>query len=145
MKLAILHLSDFHFKKENSGWIIDRAHQVANAVKLSFADCKKIYIVVSGDIANVGQPSEYELAKTFFTRLRSGLTNNYNGEIPVDKRILCVPGNHDVFLKEDNKVRMVLLKSVQDSYPEIDGSIFENIVQTQDAYTKFVREIISVH
>lgn len=141
MKLAILHLSDFHFKKENSGWIIDRAHQVANAVKLSFADCKKIYIVVSGDIANVGQPSEYELAKTFFTRLRSGLTNNYNGEIPVDKRILCVPGNHDVFLKEDNKVRMVLLKSVQDSYPEIDGSIFENIVQTQDAYTKFVREI----
>lgn len=141
MKLAILHLSDFHFKKENSGCIIDRAHQVANAVKLSFADCKKIYIVVSGDIANVGQPSEYESAKTFFTRLRSGLANNYNGEIPVDQRIFCVPGNHDVFLKEDNKVRTVLLKSVQESYPEIDRSIFDNIVQTQNAYTEFVREI----
>ena len=126
MKLAILHLSDFHFKKENSDWIIDRAHQVANAVKLSFADCKKIYIVVSGDIANTGQPSEYEAAKTFFTRLRSGLANNYNAEIPIDKRIFCVPGNHDVFLKEDNKVRIVLLKSVLDSFPNIDRSIFDN-------------------
>lgn len=141
MKLAILHLSDFHFKKENSDWIIDRAHQVANAVKLSFADCKKIYIVVSGDIANTGQPSEYEAAKTFFTRLRSGLANNYNAEIPIDKRIFCVPGNHDVFLKEDNKVRIVLLKSVLDSFPNIDRSIFDNIVQTQNAYTEFVRGI----
>lgn len=141
MKVAILHLSDLHIGGSNAGWIIDRAHQVANAVKMAFADSDKIYIVVSGDIANEGLPEQYEAAVTFFTRLISGLSSNYNGEIPVEKRILCVPGNHDVFLKEDNKLRTVLLKSVQDSYPEIDDSIFENIVKTQSAYADFVRKI----
>ena len=141
MKIAILHLSDLHLNSANAAWIIDRAHQVANAVKMTFADCDKIYIVVSGDIANEGLAEQYEHAITFFTRLKSGLSNNYNGEIPVEKRIFCVPGNHDVYLKEENKMRSVLLQSVQDSYPEIDHSIFENIVSTQSAYADFVRKI----
>ena len=141
MKVAILHLSDLHINSGNAGWIIDRAHQVANAVKMAFVDSDKIYIVVSGDIANECLAEQYESAVIFFTRLKSGLSSNYNGEIPVEKRILCVPGNHDVFLKEDNKLRSVLLKSVQDSYPEIDDSIFENIVITQSAYADFVRKI----
>ena len=141
MKIAILHLSDLHINSANAAWIIDRAHQVANAVKMAFADCNKIYVVVSGDIANEGLAEQYEHAVTFFTRLKSGLTNNYNGAIPVEKRILCVPGNHDVFLKEENKMRSVLLQSVQDSYPEIDESIFENIVGTQSAYADFIRKI----
>ena len=141
MKLAILHLSDLHINNANASWIVDRAHQVANAVKMSFTDCDKIYVVVSGDIANEGLAEQYESAMTFFTRLKSGLFNNYNGEIPVEKRILCVPGNHDVFLKEENKMRTVLLQSVQDSYPEIDNSIFESIVSTQSAYADFVRKV----
>ena len=141
MKVAILHLSDLHINSGNAGWIIDRAHQVANAVKMAFVDSDKIYIVVSGDIANEGLAEQYESAVIFFTRLKSGLSSNYNGEIPVEKRILCVPGNHDVFLKEDNKLRSVLLKSVQDSYPEIDNSIFENIVSTQSAFADFIRKI----
>lgn len=141
MKIAILHLSDLHFDSTNAGWIIDRAHQVANAVKMYFVDCDKIYVVVSGDIANEGLTEQYESAVTFFTRLKSGLSSNYNGSIPVEKRILCVPGNHDVFLKEENKMRSVLLQSVQDSYPEVDDSIFENIVSTQTAYANFVRKI----
>lgn len=141
MKVALLHLSDLHIGNSNARWIIDRAHQVANAVKMAFADSDKIYVVVSGDIANEGLAEQYDAAATFFTRLLSGLTSNYNGEIPVEKRILCVPGNHDVFLKEENKLRTVLLKSVQDSYPEIDNSIFESIVKTQSAYADFVRKI----
>lgn len=141
MKIAILHLSDLHIYRGNASWIIDRAHQVANAVKMAFKDSDKIYVVVSGDIANEGLAEQYESAVTFFTRLKSGLTNNYNGEIPVEKRILCVPGNHDVYLKEENKMRTVLLKSLQDSYPEIDDSIFENIVSTQSDYAEFVRKI----
>ena len=141
IKIAILHLSDLHIDSSNAAWIIDRAHQVANAVKMAFADCNKIYVVVSGDIANEGLAEQYEYAVTFFTRLKSGLTNNYNGDIPIEKRILCVPGNHDVFLKEENKMRSVLLQSVQDSYPDIDDSIFENIVGTQSAYADFVKKI----
>ena len=141
MKVAILHISDMHINSGNAGWIIDRAHQVANAVKMAFKDSDKIYVVVSGDIANEGLAEQYESAITFFTRLKSGLSNNYNGEIPVEKRILCVPGNHDVYLKEENKMRTVLLKSVQDSFPEIDDSIFANIVNTQSAYAEFVRKI----
>ena len=141
MKVAILHLSDLHFSSDNATWIIDRAHQVANAVKLACADSAKIYVAVSGDIANSAIPEEYEQAVTFFTRLKSGLTGNYGGQIPVETRILCVPGNHDVYLKEDNQLRSVLLKSVSDSYPSIDRSIFEAIVATQANYSDFVKRV----
>ena len=141
MKVAILHLSDLHINFGNADWIIDRAHQVANAVKMAFKDSDKIYVVVSGDIANEGLADQYEVAATFFTRLKSGLTNNYNGHISIEKRILCVPGNHDVYLKEENKMRSVLIKSVQDSYPDIDDSIFGAIVETQSAYADFVQKI----
>lgn len=141
MKIAILHLSDLHIGSTNAGWIIDRAHQVANAVKLACADSRKIYVVVSGDIANEGMAEQYDNAITFFNRLKSGLSNNYNGEIPVEKRILCVPGNHDILLKEENMMRSVLLKSVADIYPKLDNSIFSAIVETQKAYTDFVNKL----
>lgn len=141
MKIAILHLSDLHIESDNADWIIDRAHQVANAVKMACTDCKKIYVVVSGDIANEGMAEQYEAAIDFFTRLKSGLDNNYNGEIPVEKHILCVPGNHDVYLKEDNKLRMLILTNVQNDYPVIDDIMFKHIVETQTAYADFVNKI----
>lgn len=141
MKVAILHLSDLHINTDNAQWIIDRAHQVANAVKLNCSDCAKIYVVVSGDIANKALPEEYEKAITFFTRLKSGLSSNYNGQIPVENRILCVPGNHDVWLKEEDDVRKILLKHVSDNYPTLSDSIFSNIVGTQSNYADFIRKI----
>lgn len=141
MKIAILHLSDLHINSDNAAWINDRAHQVANAVKLACADSKKIYVVVSGDIANSGLSAEYEQAVTFFTRLKSGLSSNYNGQIPVESRLLCVPGNHDVYLKEENKLRSILLQHVSESYPTIDNSVFEAIIATQDNYAAFVKMI----
>lgn len=139
MKVAILHLSDLHISTDNAQWIIDRAHQVANAVKLNCADSQKIYVVVSGDIANKALPEEYEQAITFFTRLKSGLSNNYNGQIPVESRILCVPGNHDVWLKEEDDVRKILLQHVSDNYPTLSDSIFSAIVATQSNYAEFVK------
>ena len=141
MKVAILHLSDLHISTVNAQWIIDRAHQVANAVKLNCADSQKIYVVVSGDIANKAQPDEYEHAITFFTRLKSGLSNNYNGQIPVESRILCVPGNHDVWLKEEDDVRKILLQHVSDNYPTLSDSIFSAIVATQSNYAEFIKKI----
>ena len=141
MKVAILHLSDLHVSADNAQWILDHAHHVANAVKLNCAGCEKIYVVVSGDIANKALPEEYEMAVCFFNRLKSGLTSNYHGEIPVERRILSVPGNHDVWLKEENRMRNVLIKDVADSYPQLDDSIFQTIVATQDNYAEFVKKI----
>lgn len=144
MKVAILHLSDLHISTDNAQWIIDRAHQVANAVKLNCADSQKIYVVVSGDIANKALPEEYEQAVIFFSRLKSGLSNNYNGQIPVESRILCVPGNHDVWLKEEDDVRKILLQHVSENYPTLSDSIFSAIVATQSNYAEFVKKINEV-
>ena len=144
MKVAILHLSDLHISTDNAQWIIDRAHQVANAVKLNCADSQKIYVVVSGDIANKALPEEYEQAIIFFSRLKSGLSNNYNGQIPVESRILCVPGNHDVWLKEEDDVRKILLQHVSENYPTLSDSIFSAIVATQSNYAEFVKKINEV-
>ena len=141
MKIAILHLTDLHISADNAEWIIDRAHQVANAVKLACSDSDKIYIVVSGDIANKGLAEEYDKAATFFNRLKTGLSSNYSGQVPVEQRILCVPGNHDVWLQEENMLRSVAIKNVAETYPKLDKSIFDNIVATQASYAEFVKKI----
>jgi len=143
MKFGILHLSDMHINAGNAGnaaWILDRAKDVAKAVKLPFAECEKIYIVVSGDIANIAAPSEYKTALDFFRELLRGLACNFRGMVTIENKILCVPGNHDLDLSSNKKIRSVAIDSVADSYPSIDDSIFETIVAPQKNFEEYMNK-----
>ena len=52
-----------------------------------------------------------------------------------------MPGNHDVWLKEEDDVRKILLKHVSDKYPTLSDSIFSTIVTTQSNYAEFIKKI----
>ncbi len=90
-KFSWLHLSDFHFRadgdlfsqKVSTGAILgDLPSRLSSEHPLQF-------VVVTGDIAFSGKPSQYDLAAEFFKLLASTLGLGMD-------RIFVVPGNHDV-------------------------------------------------
>lgn len=89
--LAWLHISDFHFVAEGD----DFSQRVATQALLDDVQGRirpgldPGFVVVTGDVAQSGQPAQYELARQFLTELASRL------KLP-HERFFFVPGNHDV-------------------------------------------------
>lgn len=92
MKIAFLHIGDFHFinKKGLNLFQIDKIVDALNTIP----EFEYVIIVISGDIAYSGLREQYKIAWQFVGRIISkikidfGIKNNY--------RVLCVPGNHDI-------------------------------------------------
>lgn len=89
--ITILHLSDFHFNK---------AHKIDIDIVLNslLQDLEKLrkdeglspnMIILSGDIANTADQSDYNMALEWLNKLSS------QTKVPVE-RFFIVPGNHDV-------------------------------------------------
>lgn len=90
----ILHLSDLHFGTVEDGnrWY----GQLADDLKLELG-CEKLdAMIISGDVANKSEPGEYEAAKIFIKQTASEF-----GLSP--RRIVIVPGNHDLNWKISRK------------------------------------------
>ena len=90
-KFSWLHLSDFHFRANGDlfsqevsteALLGDLPSRLSSEHPLQF-------VVVTGDIAFSGKPSQYDLAAEFFKSLASTLGLGMD-------RIFVVPGNHDV-------------------------------------------------
>lgn len=93
-ELRLLHISDLQFGPRFSKDIGANASQCAEAVLDGWNRKGPHFIAITGDIAERGLPSEYELAFVWFNRFFSevGLPDLPNG------RIFMVPGNHDYCL-----------------------------------------------
>ncbi len=106
--MYILHLSDLHFgtNEDANNWhgqLADDLRQLLPKLESSqrqFLDA----LVISGDVANKSEPSEYEAAELFINRLVQdfGLQRN---------QIAIAPGNHDLNWKlSDDAYQLVKLK-----------------------------------
>lgn len=86
-----LHLSDLHFRESRTydENIVLKALLKDVDERIKKDSLQPDFVVVTGDIAFSCQPSEYDLARTFFDELltKTGLSKN---------RLFLVPGNHDV-------------------------------------------------
>ena len=90
-KISWLHISDFHFRAGGDSFSqVVSCDALVRDILLHLSDEFPLqFIVVTGDIAFSGMPSEYELALTFFASLVD--------KLGLDAGRLCiVPGNHDV-------------------------------------------------
>lgn len=107
---TILHLSDLHFGTERPG-----------SVDALIQDCQQInpdIIIISGDLTQRATHEQYHAAKKF-------LNNFY------DKKILCVPGNHDIslynpierFLYPFSKYKKYIAPDLCEHYSEADLSV----------------------
>ena len=89
----ILHLSDLHFGADKNadavscanGWYGRLARDLIEEL-----DCRRLNaIVITGDIANVSEPREYDAARVFVERLCEKFSLDKTG-------VVIVPGNHDL-------------------------------------------------
>lgn len=85
--LTWLHLSDLQLQKGDGQAVLD---QLQDDVKRSVREenLSPDFICVTGDVADSGQPAEYERARKFFDKLLASTS------VPKE-RVFIIPGNHD--------------------------------------------------
>ena len=92
MKIALVHISDFHLKDKD----IFNYQKIDNFIAglKSLSNIKEIILLISGDIAFSGKANEYKVYKKLMGSLISKIKSELIGNKFV--RIYCVPGNHDL-------------------------------------------------
>ncbi|QSI78786.1 metallophosphoesterase [Niveibacterium microcysteis] len=133
MTIAILHLTDIHIKHADDA-ILSRSKQVAAAIKRHLEEASKVIFLLSGDIAQAGLKTEYDLAENFLTAIKSEIESEFH-----DKDIVFViaPGNHDCDFSKANPVREAVLKSIEDSLPELPDDFIDICTSSQRNFEDF--------
>jgi predicted MPP superfamily phosphohydrolase len=135
-EIAILHLSDIHFKKnkddENKTFREDvRAKMLAQIKEhIDENNLNLDFVAVTGDIAFSG--TEYEEAKSFFDDLKSIL--------PEKTIFLVVPGNHDVdrdYVDEFLSLHEIVRTGKTDRFLDNKKKIKNDINDKFKAYREF--------
>lgn len=98
MRIAIFHISDIHIENAEDTKVVN-VKKISDALKSVVSgniDC--VWFIVSGDIANKGKQEQYSAAYKMFGSILSDIKRTYN---LAKIEFLCVPGNHDVDLSND--------------------------------------------
>ncbi len=94
----ILHVSDLHFSPDHHGFNVEGgdfvrkslAACITDDLRREYKDVPPAAVIISGDLTWLGEPAEFEWAKSFISTLSSA----FNLEIQRD--IVLIPGNHDI-------------------------------------------------
>ena len=139
MKLAILHLSDLHFREDpEKNPILTRTGNIAAAVRsLSEPNLDACFVAVTGDVAFSGRSTEYEQALDFFVKLRTDLD-----EFDVSSdRFIFIPGNHDCNLKQPNSIRDAIIRDTirsKNGLAGVDSSMADKCLEVQTEFAEFM-------
>ncbi|WP_353064464.1 metallophosphoesterase [Tunturibacter psychrotolerans] len=139
MKIAIVHISDIHFKgKMDVGF--RRLEKLSNRISFSRSPGEQLLLVVTGDVAFSGSKSEYDVAAEFFRTLLIGLALD-----PAAKPapILFIPGNHDCNFREVGDLRPKLLDSIHEELEALDvaGETVNSLLRVQSDFFEFVKSV----
>lgn len=128
MKIAIIHLSDFHIKDGDRiiNQKIDGFLSGLNVLK----DIYEYAIIFSGDLAFSGQINEYKNARRVFSRLINGIKIK-NGNRYVN--LFMVPGNHDLCLPDPARDREYIQSYYDDE--KIDAIVDEELSYLDNYFT----------
>lgn len=122
MKVAIIHLSDFHIV-ENERFSKVKIDEFMESLNI-LGDVDEYIIAFSGDLAYSGKINEYKASRYLFGQIIRGLKQkNGNRFIP----LLLTPGNHDLCLPEGARVR----SEIQQRY---DSDTIDEALPTEYSY-----------
>lgn len=119
--VLLLHASDFHVKSDE-GEPLKRAHDARSLFAFDAVSMAKIIgtptaLVLSGDIAFSGGAVQYDVAREMLNGLLSQLGLS-------EKRVLVVPGNHDVDRPETEHLKA---RMTRDSLRALDDKQAEEV------------------
>ncbi len=127
MKIALIHLSDFHIR-ENESFLKQKITGVLSSLNI-LGKIDDFAIVFSGDLANSGKINEYKNARNLLSQLINGIkAKNENKFV----NLFMVPGNHDLCLPEQSRDR----KYIQEHYNKgtIDTTIEQELKYLDNFY-----------
>ena len=134
MKIAILHLTDLHFRGSDN-IISNRVEKIHTALRLNLSDVKKIYIVVTGDIVERGEESGYIYAKKFLLNLKDLFDQSLSN---TEVKFIIIPGNHDCNFEYDTTLRRNNIKSMNyDTIGDEDNSVIDLCMEVQKDFWDF--------
>ncbi len=99
MKAVLIQLSDIHLSNERD-FIVSRLKHIAKACRTITNSADRIFVIVTGDIANTGIKKEYDVALRFFGNLEELILEENKKTNHID--YILVPGNHDCYLPDDD-------------------------------------------
>lgn len=138
MKVTILHLSDLHIKGARDP-ILRRDSDIASVCFEAARNSDACLVVITGDIAFGGTPTEYEAATGFLGKIREAIKRETKKTV----HIITLPGNHDCALIPENRARTVVIDGlISDESLASDPSVIEHCTSSQKAYFEF-REAIT--
>lgn len=141
MKIGIIHFSDIHtVQGEQNNPVLKKKDKIIDHVKNKIIDYDKVFIVVTGDFAFSGNPSEFELIEFFLFEIQECL-QNYSGK---KIEIIGIPGNHDCSFSGSQKVRNLVIKDLEDSsFEKIDSESIEHTTEVLKNYFDFENRFLN--
>jgi len=133
MNIGIFHLTDIHFESSNNKGL-RRIEKIKAAIQNEFNKVSKIYIIISGDIVNQGNPNGHKEAIKFLQEVETILKEIVKNSTP---SFVIVPGNHDCNFDHDNQNRRNAISNV--SYKSLgnDDSVVNTCLIVQDDFWNF--------
>ncbi len=131
--VGLIHLSDIHFSSKKDP-LIKRGESLFRSLKDNFFNCPFVYIVVSGDIANTGKESEYQVALDFFVDLKERLEERYSS---TQFKFVYIPGNHDCNFDLNKQARINATKNINYETIGEDDSVLQICLQVQSDFWDF--------
>jgi hypothetical protein len=100
MKIVVAILADIHLTDSASHPFSKRIDLIAAAIGSAEVMPDGIVIILGGDIADKGKPSEYAAMSSLISQLREKLSKRFPS---VTQYFVSVPGNHDLHHPEDSE------------------------------------------
>ncbi|WP_162265505.1 metallophosphoesterase [Leptospira borgpetersenii] len=124
--MILVHLSDLHFRKNETGGTFDFYTHLRNELLKDLAEmCEELKepvsaILISGDLTFAGQIEEFDFAEQWLSKLCTNCKAEYTN-------IFTVPGNHDV----DRRVAgEVVIQSVHRDIKSYNGPLLSQKIKT---------------
>lgn len=122
MKIAIVHLSDFHIRSGDQ-FLSQKTNGILSALNI-LGKVDDYVVVFSGDLSSSGQVNEFKRARYLFGKIISGIKKKNDNKYV---NLFMVPGNHDLCLPGNARVR----EDIQEHY---DNDTIEELIPTEVSY-----------
>lgn len=122
MKIAIVHLSDFHIHAGEK-FLPQKINGVLAALNV-LGKVDDYIVVFSGDLSHSGQINEFKQSRYLLGKIVSGIKQKNDNKFV---NFFMVPGNHDLCLPENARVR----KDIQEHY---DNGTIESLIPEEISF-----------
>lgn len=122
MKIAIVHLSDFHIHAGDK-FLSQKTEGILSALNV-LGKVDDYIVVFSGDLSHSGQVNEFKQSRYLLGKIISGIKQKNDNKFV---NLFMVPGNHDLCLPENARVR----KDIQEHY---DSETIEELIPNEISY-----------